>query len=392
MINWTVLRVLFFAIFSSMLGAGLVVPLLPSYAHSLGATGLQIGLIFAAFSLSRTLFLPYFGHLSDLKGRKPFITLGLLAYCMASVAYMFSNDVSSLILIRSFQGITAAMILPVAQAYAGELAPKGKEGLVMGVINVSLYGGLSVGPIIGGIMKDLFSIQASFLTMGLVCLSGFLLCLVFLPQRREEPFFAKNKTPVRYRRLLSNRYIFGLFLFRLTYTMCVGTIWAFAPLLAEIEFKMSSLEIGFVITLSVFVSAALMAPMGFVADRLNKRPFILIGGLITVCAMIFFYRGQQPWVFFAGSTLTGIGGGIALPSIMAMSVVVGRKMDSMGTVMAIVTMGHSLAMVIGPILGGFIMDILHVRLAFVGGAAIMLLGTVLVLPLVSGFNVLEKPS
>ena len=138
MINWTVLRVLFFAIFSSMLGAGLVVPLLPSYAHSLGATGLQIGLIFAAFSLSRTLFLPYFGHLSDLKGRKPFITLGLLAYCMASVAYMFSNDVSSLILIRSFQGITAAMILPVAQAYAGELAPKGKEGLVMGVINVSL--------------------------------------------------------------------------------------------------------------------------------------------------------------------------------------------------------------------------------------------------------------
>jgi len=155
---------------------------------------------------------------------------------------------------------------------------------------------------------------------------------------------------------------------------------------------MSSLEIGFIITLSVFVSAVLMAPMGFVADRLNKRPFILIGGLITVCAMIFFYRGQQPWVFFAGSTLTGIGGGIALPSIMAMSVVVGRKMDSMGSVMAIVTMGHSLAMVFGPILGGFIMDILHVRLAFVGGAAIMLLGTVLVLPLASGFNALEKVS
>ncbi len=241
-------------------------------------------------------------------------------------------------------------------------------------------------------MKDLYSIQASFLTMGLVCISGFLMCLVFLPKRREEPSFAKRRIPVRYRRLLSQRYILGLFLFRLTYTMCVGTIWAFAPLFAEIEFKMSGLETGSIITLSVFVSAVLMVPMGSVADRLNKRLFVLMGGFITVCAMIFFYRGQEPWALFAGSIFTGIGGGIALPSIMAMSVVVGRKLDSMGSVMAIVTMGHSLAMVFGPILGGFIMDILHIRMAFMGGAAIMLLGTVLFLPLASGFQASEKAS
>ena len=389
MINRKVLRVLFLAIFSSMLGAGLVVPLLPSYAHNLGATGFHVGLIFTTFSLSRTLFVPVFGHWSDVKGRKPFITCGLFAYFVASIVYIFSNEVSSLILIRSFQGIAAAMILPVAQAYAGELAPKGKEGLVMGRINVSLYGGLSVGPIIGGLVKDLFSIQASFFTMGLVCLSGFLLCMVFLPPKKDENVFVAKKTPLRYRRLLSNRHILGLFLFYLAYTICVGTIWVFAPLLAEIEFKMSGLEVGTVITLSVFISAVLMAPMGFIADRMNKRSLLVIGGVITAYAMIFIHRGQQPWVLFAGSILTGIGGGISLPSVMAMAVVVGRKMDSMGSVMAVVTMGHSMAMVFGPILGGFIMDTFNLRLTFVVSAVIMLLGIVFILRLTSGFKKLE---
>ncbi len=69
---------LFFAIFATVTGVGIVVPLLPVYAHDLGASGFYIGMIFGAFSLARTFFLPYFGRLSDHKGRKPLIIPGLL--------------------------------------------------------------------------------------------------------------------------------------------------------------------------------------------------------------------------------------------------------------------------------------------------------------------------
>ena len=58
------------AVFVTTMGAGLVAPLLPVYAHELGAGGLQIGLIFGAFSLTRTIFVPYFGKLSDPEGKK----------------------------------------------------------------------------------------------------------------------------------------------------------------------------------------------------------------------------------------------------------------------------------------------------------------------------------
>lgn len=389
---WQILGILFLAIFVSMLGAGLVGPLLPVYAHQLGATGLYIGFIFAAFSLSRSILLPLFGRLSDVKGRKPFITLGLLAYFGASIAYIFSASVNAIILVRAFQGAAAAMILPVARAYAGEITPKGKEGTVMGVFNVSLYGGLSAGPVIGGLFKDMFGIQAAFLSMGLVCLLGFMACLVFLPSRKEEKVQLAAHAPLPYRTLLRDRNILGLFLFMLTHTMCVGTIWSFAPLLADVGLGMSSTEVGFVITLTVLMSALLMAPMGFAADRVNKRFLVLIGGLITAFAMTFFYTGQEPLTLFGASVFVGAGGGVSLPSIMAMGVVIGRAKDSMGSVMAVLTMGHSLAMVLGPVLAGLIMDTLNMRLAFLVGAMTMFLGTVLALWLTSSFDLSEKKS
>ena len=86
-LNKKIFGTLFFSIFASVTGVGVVVPLLPIYAHDLGASGLYIGLIFGAFSLSRTFFLPWFGRLSDVKGRKPFIVPGFLAYALISIAY-----------------------------------------------------------------------------------------------------------------------------------------------------------------------------------------------------------------------------------------------------------------------------------------------------------------
>ena len=138
-----IFAVIFFSIFTSVTGVGIVVPLLPVYAHDLGASGLYISLIFGAFSLSRTFLLPYFGRISDRKGRKPFIVTGLLGYTLVSIAFMFSADVNSLIVVRFLQGIASAMIMPVAQAYIGDITPKGREGFYMGLFHVSMFLSLS---------------------------------------------------------------------------------------------------------------------------------------------------------------------------------------------------------------------------------------------------------
>ncbi len=124
---------LFFAMFSTVTGVGIVVPLLPIYANDLGATGIYVGLIFGSFSLSRTFLLPLFGRLSDLNGRKPFIIAGIFSYTLISIAFVFSDNVETLIILRFLQGAGSAMIMPVVQAYVGEITPEGSEGYSMGL-------------------------------------------------------------------------------------------------------------------------------------------------------------------------------------------------------------------------------------------------------------------
>jgi len=223
---------IFFSIFSAVMGVGIVVPLLPVYAEDLGASGLYIGFIFAVFSLSRTILLPLFGSLSDKTGRKPYITAGLLGYALVSVAFILTDTVPGLIWVRFFQGIASAMIMPVAQAYIGDITPKDSEGFTMGLFNLSIFGSLSIGPIAGGLLNDSWGIDAAFVGMGILSFIGFLLSLFCLPPTKEEYNVRHASPPVSWFTLLKDRSLSGIMIFRFVYVFCIGTLWCFLPVLA----------------------------------------------------------------------------------------------------------------------------------------------------------------
>jgi MFS family permease len=370
--DYKIFGTLFFSLFVTVTGVGIVVPLLPVYAHDLGASGIYIGLIFGAFSLSRTLFLPYFGRLSDRRGRKRIIVPGLFAYALISLAFVFSHDVSTLIVIRFFHGIASAMLMPVIQAYVGDITPAGKEGTVMGVFNMSLFIGLSVGPLIGGVIHDTFGMQVSFGCMGFLALIGFLLSLVLLPPTHSERVTSKPHSLKSWNALLTDRDIIALFVFRVAYTLCIGIIWTFLPVLADAEFALSSSAIGMLIMLGVLISGTIHIPMGMVADRVNKKRMVAIGGLVVIYSVWSFQNAGGFYDLFVAQVLFGLGGGAAMPALMAMAVSKGSSTDSMGSVMAILTVAHSLGMLLGSLLGGFLMDWFDLRWAFPIGAALML--------------------
>jgi DHA1 family multidrug resistance protein-like MFS transporter len=368
---------LFFSIFATVTGVGIVVPLLPVYAHNLGASGLYIGLIFGAFSLSRTFFLPYFGRRSDKKGRKPFIVTGLFSYAVISLAFILSSGVESLIVIRFFQGITSAMIMPVVQAYVGDITPPGKEGWVMGLFNMSLFIGLSAGPLLGGVIKDRFSLDGAFVCMGTLSLVGFMLSLVFLPPTAEESVVKKGRAPLEWSQILSDRTIAGLFLFRLAHTACIGIIWGFLPVFADMEFSISASGIGILVMLGVLVSGVVQVPMGWLADRLNRKSMIILGGLVVTGAVYAFTHANGFQDMFWASVVFGAGGGIAMPALMAAAVLQGSRSKAMGSVIALLTVAHSLGMLVGSVMAGVMMDGFQLRQAFILGSLVMASGTLL---------------
>jgi predicted MFS family arabinose efflux permease len=259
----------------------------------------------------------------------------------------------------------------------GTITPKNKEGFTMGLFNISLYGGLSFGPIVGGVVKDWFNIQVSFLTMGAFTFLGFALCLVLLPSEKghEGGEASIPKKPISYLRLIKEPAIFSLFTFRFCFTTGIGFIWGFLPLLASTRLHLSSSTIGFVVMISVLVSGVFQTPMGFLADRFNKKLLIVLGGILGALSLLLVQIASSFGELFLASGLFGLAGGIAFPALMALGVIEGRRVEAMGSIMGLLAMSHSLGMLIGPLLAGVIIDLWSFSMVFIIGTLILLTGS-----------------
>lgn len=367
---------LFFSIFSAVTGVGIVIPLLPVYARDLGASGLYISLIFGSFSISRNLLLPYFGRQSDKKGRKPYIVIGLLAYAIVSIGFMAASSVDILIALRFLQGIASAMIMPVSQAYVGDITPPGKEGFFMGLFSLAMFGSLSIGPFMGGFINDRLGLDAAFLGMGILAVLAFVLSFLFLPPVSQETAVNQNRDTQSWKDILSGRTMIAIFSYRFVYTTCVGVIWCFLPLLADNRFQLDSSAIGILVMMMVLVGGIFHIPMGYLADRVNKHALVVIGGLFIIVSMVSVQWAQGFWGLFVSVSLFGVGGGISLPAVSAIAVLEGKKMDALGSVMSLLAMAHSTGMLVGSLIAGLTMDFMELIHAFPLSAVIMALGVV----------------
>lgn len=383
--------ILFFAVLTALTGVGIVVPLLPVYARDIGASGFYIGMIFGIFSIARTAFIPYFGRSSDRRGRKPFILGGLLGYAAVAVAFCYTTNVTVLISIRFIQGIFSAMMMPVLQAYVGDITPDGREGLTMGIFNLATFVGLGMGPLLGGVISDHWSLQAAFASMGALALIGFLLSALGLPPTKREKAFRHYTAPVGWRHLLRDREILGLFTFRMAYTTCIGVLWGFLPIFADQSLHLSRSAIGALIMTGVMVSGVIHVPMGYLSDHVHKPLMVVAGGILAGTGVLTFIWDQTLAGMLLSSGLFGLGGGIAMPALMGMAVNKGARARAMGSVMSLLTLGHSLGMMTGALMAGLLMDQLQLKWAFPFGAAVMLIGVGGFWFLSGGTNALPKP-
>ena len=105
------IQFLLLSVFTTMLGLGIINPIMSIYAQDLGATMTQIGLLSSAWSISRLIFSAPVGKLSDKKSKKMIIAAGLLVYSIVSIFYVLAWDFTSLVLIRFIHGLGSACIL-----------------------------------------------------------------------------------------------------------------------------------------------------------------------------------------------------------------------------------------------------------------------------------------
>jgi len=358
------LVILLLALFIAALGVGIIAPIIPIYAMDLGATGLTLGLMIAAFSISRGALQPVVGNLSDRRGRKRFLVAGLSIYAVMGLTYTLATSVEHLILIRLFHGVGSAMIVPIVMAYIGDLTPQGQEGKYMGMLNIALFAGISGGPILGGVFWDTIGINPAFYAMSALTAASLVLILTLLPPQRSDREI--QSTPgllTTLRRMLHNSRVVGMLLPRIGTMIVMVPSLGFLPILMHKLMGATGMEIGIVIAARTIVTAGLQIPFGRIADRHNKVALILTGSLIASAGVFVMPFAtdflQLVWL----SVFIGIGEALIWPTLGAIAVEEGHQYGQ-GSMMGVFNMAMSLGILIGSLVAGSFMDLIGLEYVF----------------------------
>lgn len=355
-INTRILATLHLAVFIALIGIGIIAPVMPLYATQLGATGLSLGLIVAGFSLSRGIVQPLVGGIADRCGKKRFLVSGLAVYALVGVLFTWATTVGHIVWIRIFHGIGSAMIVPIAMAYIGEMAPEGQEGKYMSRLNIALFSGIGGGPIIGGVFLDIGGMDAAFYAMAGLSGLSLVLVLFFLPARDAPVSTGIRKSIAATFLAMSRRVrVLGILLSRMATMLIMVPTMAFLPLLMTQMMDASGTEIGIVVASRTLINAGFQMPFGRWVDKGNKTNLLLAGsGLISVTMFLVPLAGGFPRLLVL-FLLMGVGEAVVWPALGAMATEEGRIFGQ-GAMMGVFNLAMSVGVFFGALGAGLLMD------------------------------------
>src|SRR3989454_4270559 len=145
------LFVIFLPIFVNLIGFGIIIPLLPFYAETFGASPIVIGLLFAVFSICQLAAAPALGELSDRHGRRPVLIFSLAGTVVSFAMLALAQRVTMLSLARIVDGLSGGNI-STARAYVADITGPKDRARAYGLIGAAFGLGFILGPALSGVL------------------------------------------------------------------------------------------------------------------------------------------------------------------------------------------------------------------------------------------------
>ncbi|MEM1658261.1 MAG: MFS transporter [Candidatus Jordarchaeales archaeon] len=261
--------------FIDYLGYGIIVPLLPTYAITLGANEIDLTLIFSSYAIVHLTTVLFFGFLSDRYGRRPFIISGILLLSASFALFPLAKSIQSLIAFRALQGLAASLMWSSISALVADVYKEGR-GEKIGFFNAFAASGSIIGPTLGGVLAEI-SFEAPFLV---VAAASFILGC-FMALKLEAPATRLPSTPPlsAIRNVLSIRSILFLLIAEAAISSLYGAMEPLLPSYLSSRLLMSTTEIGLAISLSSLMFTVFQPIAGRLSDKYGRRPFIVSGYL-----------------------------------------------------------------------------------------------------------------
>lgn len=371
------LTIIFITIFIDLTGFGMIIPVLPIYAESLGATGFMIGLLAASYSLMQFLFMPIWGRLSDRVGRKPIILMSLLCTSVSFVLFGLASSLFLLFLARLLAGTFTANI-STAQAYIADVTTTEERAKGMGLIGAAFGLGFIFGPPLGGFLSLWGLGMPGFFAGGLAlcnAIAAYFLLPESLPledrvQSHRIPLH-QHFSPKRFTHAIFHPVV-GLFL-----VLFFILVLAFANLettfvlMTERNFGYTAWENSLVFTyvgvIAALVNGVLIGPL---VKKFGEGKLLTTG--ITMQAVGFFilpYLHSLPFLLIIIGTISA-GSGLTNPTVNSL-ISKNTSKSEQGGVLGVNQSLASLARVFGPAWGGWFFDRLGVPAPYWSGGILL---------------------
>ncbi|HSL90408.1 MAG TPA: MFS transporter [Ignavibacteriaceae bacterium] len=366
------LFLIFLTVFIDLLGFGILIPILPSFAKKeLGVDEAAIGIAIAIYSFVQFLFNPLFGKLSDKHGRKPVIVVSLFLNAVGYILFAYTQSYIMLLISRIIAGIGGSSI-GVAQAYIADVTTKENRSKGMGLIGAAFGLGFVFGPLIGGFLAEYGYMITGFAAAGFSLLA-FLLTLFYLPESNLDREVSVQKKRALFdiqgtKKILSRPELFILVLLFFILTFSFANIYGTFALLGIQVYGFTDLQNGYMFGIVGLTSAIVQGGLiGYVNKIMSKKYIIIIGAFLIMITLALIPYGQTFLGLAIISVVLSYGTGTLQPTILSLISEVTSDAEQ-GITLGINQSFSAFARVLGPLWGGFAFEFLGYPFPFLTGA------------------------
>lgn len=373
------LLTIFFTVLLDLLGFGMILPLLPFYPQHFGVTDVDIGWLFASYSLAQLLLSPVLGRLSDRFGRRPLLLATLVLAVAAHLVFAFAGSFAVLLAARSASGV-AASNLGIAQAFIADVTTREDRSKGMGMIGAAFGLGFVLGPALGGVLGR-WGHQAVPLGAAALSAVNLLLALTWLPESR--PAEIRRREGVERRgtwldlawiaRLARQGPVFGLILLFFAVTLCFALMEATIALYCEDVFGFGHVETSW---LFVFLGVVMVVVQGGLVGRITRTfgetRTIPTGIALIAAGLLLLPWAQPPWLplLLTATGLLAVGAGLHNPSSLGLLSRLTPE-DEQGRTLGVSRSFGALARVLGPLAGTWLYQELGPAWPFYTGGVLL---------------------
>jgi multidrug resistance protein len=371
------LSLIFLTVFIDLLGFGILIPILPTFAKiELSVDETAIGVVVAVYSFVQFLFNPILGKLSDKYGRKPIIVISLFINAIGYVLFAFTTSFIILLVARIVAGIGGSSI-SVAQAYIADVTTKENRAKGMGVIGAAFGLGFVFGPLMGGFLASYGYMVTGFASAAFSVLA-FIVTIALLPESNvNRKALAETKRKLIDVDGLKNVFakperamlIFLFFVLTFSFANIYGTF----ALLGLQVYGFSDMQNGFMFGIIGLTSAIVQGGLiGRISKVVSKKNILKFGSFFIMAALALIPYGDTFLGLAIICIFLSIGTGIFQPTVLSLISEVTPE-DEQGVTLGVNQSVSAMARVLGPLWGGFAFEFLGYPFPFLTGAAFTLI-------------------